>query len=151
MYYYTRMTLDEINEQLKAPGRSVRWLANELEMNEAALGQILLGKRPLKPTLAKHIAFVLGQRECIFVYKVNASTQKVEELTAGKGCTCERDRLQAMQGIIAHNMELLAKAGANVGWTPEQLAAWGVEQPEAAGADASAPAKPYQEEKRPFA
>lgn len=151
MYYYMLMTLDEINEQLKEPGRSVRWLANELEMNEAALGQILLGKRPLKPTLAKHIEYVLGKRECIIVYRVKVGEKKVEELTAGKGCTCERDRLQAMQGIIAHNMKQLAELGAKAGWTPEQLAAWGVEQPEAAGADASAPAKPYQEEKRPFA
>ena len=121
------MTLEEINEKLREPGRSVRWLANELEMNEAALGQILLGKRPLKPTLLKHIEYVLGKRDCIILYKVDASTQKVEELTAGKGCVSEADRLKAAEAIIAHNMELLAKAGANVGWTPEQLAAWGIE------------------------
>ena len=145
------MTLEEIKKEMAAREMSITSLANELGITADGLGRVLSGKRPLTEQLAKHIAFVLGQRECIFVYKVNASTQKVEELTAGKGCTCERDRLQAMQGIIAHNMELLAKAGANVGWTPEQLAAWGVEQQEAAGADASAPAKPYQEEKRPFA
>jgi hypothetical protein len=145
MYYYTRMTLDEINEQLKAPGRSVRWLANELEMNEAALGQILLGKRPLKPTLAKHIEYVLGKREAILVYRVDVTAKKVEELTAGKGCKCEKDRVEAMQAIIAHNMQALAELGARAGWTPEQLKAWGL-------ADGAAPASaPYGEALDPFA
>lgn len=124
------MTLEEIKKEMAAREMSITSLANELGITADGLGRVLSGKRPLTEQLAKHIAFVLGQRECIFVYKVNASTQKVEELTAGRGCTCERDRVQAMQGIIAHNMELLAKAGANVGWTPEQLKAWGLE-PEA--------------------
>ncbi len=145
MYYTICMTLDEINAKLKEPGRSVRWLANELEMNEAALGQILLGKRPLKPTLLKHIEYVLGKRDCIILYKVDASTQKVEELTEGKGCVSEADRLKAAEAIVAHNMELLAKAGANMGWTPEQLSAWGVEP-----AVRPAPV-PYEEAKKPFA
>lgn len=125
--YNSGMTLEEINAEMETRQIKVGQLAEELGVNVNSLRQILAGQRPLTEQLSRHIAHILGQRECIFVYKVNASTQKVEELTAGRGCTCERDRVQAMQGIIAHNMELLAKAGANVGWTPEQLKAWGIE------------------------
>lgn len=121
------MTLEEINQEMKARELSVRWLANELDMNEAALGQILLGNRPLKGTLARHIEYVLGKRESILVYRVQASEKRVEELTAGKGCKCDKDRVEAMQAIIAYNMQQLAELGAQASWTPEQRAAWGLE------------------------
>lgn len=139
------MTLEEINQEMKSRDLSVRWLANELDMNEAALGQILLGNRPLKSTLARHISYVLGKRESILVYRVQASEKKVEELTAGKGCKGDKERVEAMQAIIAYNMQQLAELGAQASWTAEQRAAWGLEP------SRTPAAAPYAEEKRPFA
>lgn len=127
------MTIDEINSRMDTLKIKVGKLAEDLGVNVNSLRQILAGQRPLTEQLSRHIARILWPQECIIVYRVKVGEKKVEELTAGRGCTCERDRVQAMQGIIAHNMELLAKAGANMGWTPEQLKAWGVEPAEAAG------------------
>ena len=124
------MTLEELKAAVLKKWGTIKECAKEIGVSYNTLQMALNGQNPLTKALRHHLELALGARECMLLYKVNTTTKKVEELTAGKGCTCERDRLQAMQGIIAHNMELLAKAGANVGWTPEQLAAWGVEQPE---------------------
>lgn len=124
------MTLEELKAAVLKKWGTIKECAKEIGVSYNTLQMALNGQNPLTKSLRHHLELALGARECMLLYKVNTTTQKVEELTAGKGCTCERDRLQAMQGIIAHNMELLAKAGANVGWTPEQLKAWGIEPAE---------------------
>lgn len=124
------MTIDEINARMDTLKIKVGKLAEDLGVNVNSLRQILAGQRPLTEQLSRHIARILWPQECIIVYRVKVGEKKVEELTAGKGCATDALRVQAMQGIIAHNMKQLAELGAKAGWTPEQLAAWGVEQPE---------------------
>lgn len=124
------MTLEEIKKKMAAREMSITSLANELGITADGLGRVLSGKRPLTEQLERHITRILWPQECIIVYRVKVSEKKVEELTAGKGCATDALRVQAMQGIIAHNMQQLAELGAKAGWTPEQLKAWGVEQPE---------------------
>ena len=139
------MTLEEIKKEMAAREMSITSLANELGITADGLGRVLSGKRPLTEQLERHIEHVLGKRECILVYRVDASSQKVEELTAGKGCKCEKDRVEALQAIIALNMKQLAELGAGAGWTPEQRAAWGLEPKERSVHE------PYAEVKKPFA
>ena len=137
------MTLDEINQIMAEREMHVSSLADSLGVNTNSLRQILAGQRPLTEQLARHISYVLGKRESILVYRVQASEKKVEELTAGKGCKSDKDRVEAMQAVIAYNMKQLAELGARAGWTAEQLKAWGLAPAQAAA--------PYQETKRPFA
>lgn len=121
------MTLDEIKREMEARDLKVSALADSLGVNTNSLRQILAGQRPLTEQLARHIAYVLGKRESILVYRVQASEKRVEELTAGKGCKCDKDRVEAMQAIIAYNMKQLAELGAQASWSAEQRAAWGLE------------------------
>lgn len=130
MHYNEAMEITEILTLMDKRGYTRQSLADELGISYDTLRLILSGKRPLTEQLERHIAHVLGKRESILVYRVDATAKKVEELTAGKGCKCEKDRVEALQAIIALNMKQLAELGARAGWTPEQLEAWGVE-PEA--------------------
>lgn len=124
------MDISDILKRMDERGYTRQTLAEELGVNYDALRLILSGKRPLTEQLERHITRILWPQECIIVYRVKVGEKKVEELTAGKGCATDALRVQAMQGIIAHNMKQLAELGAKAGWTPEQLAAWGVEPPE---------------------
>ena len=139
------MTLEEINREISERKKKVSELAEELGVNTNSLRQILAGQRPLTEQLARHISYVLGKRESILVYRVQASEKRVEELTAGKGCKGDKERVEAMQAIIAYNMQQLAELGAQASWTAEQRAAWGLEP------SRTPAAAPYAEEKRPFA
>lgn len=143
--YNSCMTLEEINAEMETRQIKVGQLAEELGVNVNSLRQILAGQRPLTEQLSRHISYVLGKRESILVYRVQATEKKVEELTAGKGCKCEKDRVEALQAIIALNMKQLVELGARAGWTPEQLEAWGLEPKE------SSVHEPYAEVKKPFA
>jgi transcriptional regulator with XRE-family HTH domain len=126
MFYNLHMTIDEINEKLRLQGWTNRRLADELGVNESSLGQILKGNRPLTEQLSRHIEYVLGKREAVLVYRVDVPTHKVEELTAGRGCVTEADHREALQAIIEHNLQELAKLGAELEWTPEQREALGI-------------------------
>ena len=139
------MTLEEIKQEMEAREMNITALAKELGITADGLGRVLSGKRPLTEQLARHISYVLGKRESILVYRVQASEKRVEELTAGKGCKGDKERVEAMQAIIAYNMQQLAELGAQASWTAEQRAAWGLE-PSRTPAAAS-----YAAEKRPFA
>ena len=123
------MTIDEINERLRLQGWTNRRLADELGVNESSLGQILKGNRPLTEQLSRHIEYVLGKREAVLVYRVDVPTHKVEELTAGRGCVTEADHREALQAIIEHNLQELAKLGAELDWTAEQREALGISTP----------------------
>ena len=142
MPYNVGMTLEEIKQEMDARDMNITSLAKELGITADGLGRVLSGKRPLTEQLARHISYVLGKRESILVYRVQASEKKVEELTAGKGCKGDKERVEA---IIAYNMQQLAELGAQASWTAEQRAAWGLEP------SRTPAAAPYAEEKRPFA
>lgn len=139
------MTLEEINREISERKKKVSELAEELGVNTNSLRQILAGQRPLTEQLARHISYVLGKRESILVYRVQASEKRVEELTAGKGCKCDKDRVEAMQAIIAYNMQQLAELGEQASWTPEQRAAWGL------GPEVPATGSAYRPPLEPFA
>lgn len=122
-----RMTTDEIKKMMSERRINITTLAEKLGVTADGLGRVLSGKRPLTEQLARHIAYVLGQRECIFVYRVTTGDNKVEELTAGRGCVSEADKRAAIKAIIEHNMEQLKQVGAALSWTDEQRRAWGLE------------------------
>ena len=145
MLYNSAMEIAEILTLMEERGHTRQTLAEELGISYDTLRLILSGKRPLTEQLARHISYVLGKRESILVYRVQASEKKVEELTAGKGCKGDKERVEAMQAIIAYNMQQLAELGAQASWTAEQRAAWGLEP------SRTPAAAPYAEEKRPFA
>lgn len=121
------MTLEQIKAAMKERKIEAPDLAKELGVNVNSLRQILAGQRTLTEQLSRHIAHVLGKSECIFVYRVTVSDAKVEELTAGRGCTSEKERLEAMKQIVEHNMLELARLGASLDWTPQQREAWGLD------------------------
>ena len=127
MLYNAAMEIAEILTLMDERGHTRQTLAEELGISYDTLRLILSGKRPLTEQLARHISYVLGKRESILVYRVQASEKRVEELTAGKGCKCDKDRVEAMQAIIAYNMQQLAELGAQASWSAEQRAAWGLE------------------------
>ena len=142
MLYNSAMEIAEILTLMEERGHTRQTLAEELGISYDTLRLILSGKRPLTEQLARHISYVLGKRESILVYRVQASEKKVEELTAGKGCKGDKERVEA---IIAYNMQQLAELGAQASWTAEQRAAWGLES-------SRTPAHvPYEEAKKPFA
>ena len=120
---------------------SITALAEELGVTADGLGRILAGKRPITEQLQRHIDYVLGKREAVLVYRVDVGTHKVEELTAGRGCVTESDHRQALQAILEHNLQELIKVGAQLEWTAEQRAAFGLPP---------APATDYTA-RRPFA
>lgn len=121
------MTLEQIKAAMKERKMEAPDLAKELGVNVNSLRQILAGQRTLTEQLSRHIAHVLGKSECIFVYRVTVADAKVEELTAGRGCTSEKERLEAMKQIVEHNMLELARLGASLDWTPQQREAWGLD------------------------
>lgn len=91
---------------------SVRWLAGELKMNEAGLGQILLGKRPLKETLASHIEYVLkAKRKQLVMYNVELPDGKCEEWVPGWQELSADEQNKVMLAVVRKGLEKLVESG----------------------------------------
>ena len=138
------MTINEIKEILEQRGISQKDLAEQLHIHPMSLSKILRGAAPLTEQLAAHIEYVLGKREAVLVYRVDVPEGKAQELTAGRGCVTEADHRLALKAIIEHNLHELARLGAQLDWTPEQRAAFGLPP-------AAAPTADYAAAHRPFA
>lgn len=123
------MTIEEIKAILEQRGISQKDLAEQLHIHPMSLSRILRGAAPLSEQLARHIEYIFGKREAVLVYRVDVPTHKVEELTAGRGCVTEADHREALQAIIEHNLQELAKLGAELDWTAEQREALGISKP----------------------
>ena len=123
------MTIEEIKEILERRGISQKDLAEQLHIHPMSLSRILRGAAPLSEQLAAHIEYVLGKREAVLVYRVDVPDGKAQELTAGRGCVTEADHRVALKAIIEHNLQELAKLGAELDWTAEQREALGISTP----------------------
>lgn len=120
------MTLQELKEAVLKKWPTIKQCAQDLGVSYNTLQAALNGQNPLTKALKNHIMLALGKRECILVYKVEVTEQKVHELTDGKGCACDADRIEALKQIIAFNFDRLVELGASLNWTPEQREAWGL-------------------------
>ena len=120
------MTIEEIKEILEQRGISQKDLAEQLHIHPMSLSRILRGAAPLSEQLESHIEYIFGKREAMLVYRVEVPDCKVMELTAGRGCVTEADHRLALKAIIEHNIQELARLGAQLEWTPEQRAALGI-------------------------
>lgn len=121
------MNIDEIKQALREKGITQAEFAQKLCLSKDAVNKVLNGRAPLTDTLKRHIELLLfGQREALLVYRVDVSTRKVEELTAGKGCVTPADHHAAMQAIAEYNLRELEKIGAGLDWTEEERRAFGL-------------------------
>ena len=138
MPYNKAMTIDEIKEKMKERDMNISALAAELGVTADGLGRVLAGKRPLTEQLSRHIDYIFGKREAVLVYRVDVPDGKAQELTAGRGCVTEADHRLALKAIIEHNLHELARLGAQLEWTPDQRAAFGLPPAAAPTADYAA-------------
>lgn len=137
------MTINEIKESLEQRGISQKDLAEQLHIHPMSLSKILRGAAPLTDQLAAHIEYVLGKREAVLVYRVDVPDGKAQELTAGRGCVTEADHRLALKAIIEHNIQELARLGAQLDWTPEQREALGISTPAPAAGGYGAAREPF--------
>ncbi|MBR5887331.1 MAG: hypothetical protein IKZ07_03885 [Akkermansia sp.] len=127
--YNSAMELEELKQAVTQKFGSIKACAEELGVSYNTLQTTLTGKNPMTKALKNHLMLALGAREAVLVYRVDVPTHKVEELTAGRGCVTEADHREALQAIIEHNLQELAKLGAELEWTPEQREALGISTP----------------------
>lgn len=123
------MTLEEIKEQIRRQGWTVKALAEKLSMSKDAVSRVLSGKNRLSDTLRKHLELILAPgRSLMFVYQVELPAADVKRLLgAAEHTMTEAEKKACLEGILRDNIMELAKLGSTVAcWSDETRAALGL-------------------------
>lgn len=123
------MTLEEIKEQIRRQGWTVKALAEKLSMSKDAVSRVLSGKNRLSDTLRKHLELILAPgRSLMFVYQVELPAADVKRLLGvAEHTMTEAEKKACLEGILRDNIMELAKLGSTVAcWSDETRAALGL-------------------------
>ncbi len=121
------MTIQDIKEQMRVRGLTIKNLADMLFVDYNSLRQILSGKRPLTAQLNRHIELALGiVKEEMVIYKVTIPDEVVERVVPNASQMSKAQLEAVIKAVLLKNVEELAEMGAKLEWTEAERAILGI-------------------------
>lgn len=121
------MSIQDIKEQMKVRGLTIKSLADMLCVDYNSLRQILSGKRTLTAQLNRHIELSLGiVKEEMVIYKVTIPDEVVERVVPNASQMPKAQLEAVIRAVLRKNVEDLAEMGATLEWTDKERAILGI-------------------------
>ena len=119
------MTKEEIRNELKARGWTLKTFAEKLKISYVSVAHIMNGRNKITDQLGEHIKLLFAaEQNAVLVYKVNLSDKQVLDLTSGKQFADTPEghaaRARALEAVVQHNIAQLAEYGKACNWTPAE-------------------------------